>query len=104
MTHPPEQLTLEPQERVTPEWEKWSQRERDVLRLYGDGLGRIPDEAAHELGKDFLYIRPAAAVLHKRGELRATGNKRKARNGLGRELVISERGLAVLREIQRRSA
>lgn len=76
---------------------KRQERELRVLRLYGDGLGRIPDEAAAQLGADFLYIRPACAILHKRGELRETGVKRKARTGMGKELVVTEKGLAALR-------
>jgi hypothetical protein len=89
-------LELEPQaeeSRYIPS----SEREVATLKLFGDQRGRIPDEAASELGRDFLEIRPAAAILHKQGCLRWTGLTRKARHRHGKELVITPKGLDVLR-------
>jgi hypothetical protein len=73
-----------------------SEREVTTLRLYGDGRGRIPDEAAHELARDFMEIRPACAILHKQGLLRETGARRKARHRSAAELVITDKGRAML--------
>jgi hypothetical protein len=73
-----------------------SEREVATLRLFGDQRGRIPDEAAHELCRDFLTVRPACSILHTQKLLRETGVSRKARRGKGKELVITPRGLAVL--------
>lgn len=97
------QLSLEPQPQDR-FWLKWSERERATLALFGDGLGRIPDEAASELGRDFMVIRPACAILHRQQLLRETGLRRKARKRTAAELTITERGLAVLRLMGREAA
>lgn len=85
-------------------WEKWGERERATLALFGDTMGRIPDEAASQLGRDYSVIRPACAVLHRAGYLRETGLRRKARKRSAAELRITERGLAVLRLMGRNAA
>jgi hypothetical protein len=74
-----------------------SEREVATLKLFGDQRGRIPDEAAHELCRDFMHVRPATSILHKQGLLRWTGLTRKARHRPGKELVITPKGLDVLR-------
>jgi hypothetical protein len=86
------------------DWRKWSEREHATLALYGDRQGRIPDEAAVQLGRDFMVIRPACAILHTQGLLRETGVRRKARRRSAAELVITEKGLAVLGELGRGSS
>lgn len=89
-----------PRDRYLPKVE----REVTTLRLYGDRQGRIPDEAAHELHRDFMEIRPACAILHRQGLLRETGTRRKARHRSAAELVITDKGLAMLEMLGRAAA
>jgi hypothetical protein len=79
--------------------ERWTALKRAVLALYGDMRARIPDEAAYEIGRDYMAIRPRCSELHTEGLLVFTGQKRRARMGRGTELKITERGLEVLRRL-----
>jgi hypothetical protein len=79
--------------------ERWTALKRAVLALYGDMRARIPDEAAYEIGRDYMAIRPRCSELHTEGLLVFTGQKRRARMGRGKELKITERGLEVLRRL-----
>lgn len=102
-----DQLVLVPADHRTPEerfWERWTEREHATLALFGDRQGRIPDEAAHQLGRDFMVIRPACAILHGQKCLRATGVRRKARHRSAAELVITEKGIEVLEYLGLRKA
>jgi hypothetical protein len=87
---------LAPQE-SSPAYIPSGEREIVTLRLFGDQRGRIPDEAAHELARDFMAIRPACSILHGQKLLRWTGASRKARHRPGKELIITPKGLDVLR-------
>jgi hypothetical protein len=77
-------------------WEKWDARKREVLRLYGDGIPRIADDASKELGWDFTYGRPAVSEIHTEGCLRETGQMKKGRSRMAHEYEISDKGRDVL--------
>lgn len=96
-------FSLTHQEPYVLDLDRWSKLKREVLELYGDMKGRIPDEVAWELGPDFANVRPRCSALHTEGCLRMTGVRRRARRGWGKELVITERGLLVLQILRAKS-
>lgn len=84
-------------------YERWTRLKRDVLCLFGDLRARIPDEAAYEMARDYMSVRPRCSELHTEGLLVFTGEKRKARTGRGKELRITEKGLLVLQMLRAKS-